>query len=108
MNGDHHADLVTGPGLGGGPHVKVYNVVTGTQIYSFLAFPDSPSGARWSSGVHVGSYDVNFDGSADIIAAPGRGQRPRVRILDGSTLLPIFDFDATDPTFLGGIFVGGQ
>jgi hypothetical protein len=44
---------------------------------------------------------------ADIIASPGRGQGPRVRIFNGSTLAPLFDFNATDPTFLGGIFVAG-
>jgi hypothetical protein len=106
VNHDGHSDLITGPGIGGGPHVKVYSGLSGTQIYSFLAFTGAGTN-NWASGLRVGSYDVNLDGLADIIAAPGRGQRPRVRILDGGTLTPIFDFNATDANFLGGIFVAG-
>jgi hypothetical protein len=106
VNNDGHSDLITGPGIGGGPHVKVYSGASGAQIYSFLAFTGAGTN-NWASGLHVGSYDVNLDGLADIIAAPGRGQRPRVRILDGGTLTPIFDFSATDLNFLGGVFVGG-
>jgi hypothetical protein len=99
--------LITGPGVGGGPHVKVYNGATGALIDSFLAYPDSSPGFPWVSGAHVAAYDVNLDGLADIIVGPGRGQGPRVRAFNGSTLFPLLDFSAADPTFLGGIYVGG-
>ena len=107
VNGDGLADLTTGPGLGGGAHVRTFSGSTGNQLYSFLAFNSTNPGFPWASGAHVASYDVNLDGLADIIVSPGRGQHPRVRILTGGTLVPIFDFTATDPSFLGGIFVGG-
>lgn len=107
VNGDGFSDLTTGPGLGGGAHVRTFSGATGTQLHSFLAFTSTSPGFPWNSGAHVGSYDVNLDGLADIVVSPGRGQPPRVRILNGGTLVPLFDFNATDPTFLGGIFVGG-
>jgi hypothetical protein len=108
VNGDGRADLTTGPGLGGGAHIITYDGATQGLLYSFLAFTSSSPGLPWSSGAHVASYDVNLDGVADLALTPGRGQQPRVKILDGLTLSTIFDFTATDPTFLGGIFVGGS
>lgn len=106
VNGDLRSDLITGPGLGGGPHIRVFDGGTGNQLYSFLAYTGTP-GFPWTSGAHVASYDVNYDGLADIITAPGRGQQPRVKVFSGGGLTPIYDFNATDPTFLGGIYVGG-
>jgi hypothetical protein len=107
VNGDGRDDLITGPGMGGGPHVRVFNGTTGQSIASFLAYSSPSPGFPWASGTRVASYDVNFDGRDDLILSPGRGQQPRVRILNGGSLTPIFDFQATDPSFLGGIFVGG-
>ena len=85
VNGDGFADLITGPGMGGGAHVKVYDGQLGTQLYSFLAFTGQP-GFPWASGARVASYDVNLDGLADIIVSPGRGQPPRVRVFNGDNL----------------------
>jgi hypothetical protein len=47
-------DLVTGPGPGGGPHVKIFSGLDGTQgattvIDQFLAFPNNPTG-----GISIG------------------------------------------------------
>jgi hypothetical protein len=85
----------------------VYNGANETSLFSFIGFTSSQPGFPWASGARVGSYDVNLDGRADILMSPGRGQPPRVRIVSGTNLSPIFDFLATDPSFLGGIFVGG-
>jgi hypothetical protein len=63
----------------------------------------------WSSGLRVAATDVNGDGKADIIVAPGRGQPPLVRIVDGNTMADLLGTTlvANNPGFLGGIFVGG-
>jgi hypothetical protein len=107
VNNDGRADLTTGPGFGGGPHVKVYSVQPNFEIYSFLAYQNASPGFPWVSGARVASYDVNLDGFADIVTSPGRGQNSRVRIFDGSNLGILYDFLA-EPGFLGGIFVGGR
>ena len=49
LNGDGVADVITGAGTGGGPHVKVYNGLTTNVLQSFLAF-----GANFTGGVFVG------------------------------------------------------
>jgi hypothetical protein len=108
LNADDLADVITGPGAGGGPHVKVFDGRTGTVLQSFQAYPTF-AGSPWASGARVASYDVNLDGIDDLIVSPGTGQAPAVRVLNGATLDPLVpDFAATDPAFLGGIFVGGR
>jgi hypothetical protein len=56
----------------------------------------------------VASYDVDLDGFDDFIVSTGRGTEPLVRIFRGTDLSLITQFDAANPTFLGGIFVAGH
>jgi len=104
VNGDGFADIVTGAGAGGTPHVRVFDGVTGTQIPgvlgSFLAYPSAFSG-----GVRVAAGDLNGDGKAEVITGAGPGGGPHVRVFDGATATEIFGLFAFDPTFTGGVFV---
>jgi hypothetical protein len=104
VNGDGRADIITGAGPGGGPHVRVFDGATLTQLASFFAFDPSFTG-----GVAVAAGDVNSDGRADIITGAGPGGGPHVREFDGTTALPRFgprgSFLAYDPSFSGGVFV---
>jgi len=52
LNGDGTPDIVTGPGDGGGPHVKAFSVIGGPVIASFMAYDDS---LRYGINVAVGS-----------------------------------------------------
>ena len=38
VNGDGHADILTGPGLGGGPHVRVFSGATLAVLTEFMAY----------------------------------------------------------------------
>jgi serralysin len=110
VNGDGRAEIVTGPGRGGGALVHVFNARTAQTLFSLRAFP-APAGSLaggWQSGVRVAGVDADNDGFGDIVVASGRGQGPRTRVFSGTTQALIEEFDATDPTFLGGIFVGGM
>jgi hypothetical protein len=100
VNGDGKADVITGPGAGGSPLVKVFSGANGAMLESFLAFDPSFPG-----GVRVGARDLNGDGHADILAGAGPGPGPYVRVLDGASLTELDRFVAYDPTFTGGIFV---
>jgi ELWxxDGT repeat protein len=103
VNGDGKADIVTGPGPGGVPHVKVFDGRTGKTLHSFLAFP-----ASFRGGVNVGAGFVNGDGKADLITGKGPGGAAEVRVFDGATLAPLRTFLAHPPPFSGGVFVGAS
>jgi hypothetical protein len=73
VNGDQTADFVVASGedpkaSGGGPHVKVFS---GRDLALLADFRPYASGFR--GGVRVAAGDVNGDGLADIITAPGVG-----------------------------------
>jgi fibronectin-binding autotransporter adhesin len=106
VNGDGFADVVTGAGPGGGPHVRVFDGTTGEQIPgavgSFFAYPSGFSG-----GVRVGAGDFDGDGRAEVITAAGPGGGPHVRVWDGATGSETFGLFAFDPSASGGVFVAG-
>jgi hypothetical protein len=103
VTGDGIADLVTGPGPGGAPHVRVFDGATLAEVQGFFAYdPGLPGGVR------VGAAYANPDGRADIVTGAGPGGAPHVRVFDGGTLAELVGFFAYDPAVLGGVFVGGS
>ncbi|MFN4257799.1 MAG: autotransporter-associated beta strand repeat-containing protein [Gemmataceae bacterium] len=114
INGDGRADIVTGPGAGGGPHVKAFSGANGGILASFMAFEPAGPGpinqvvndANLTSGVRVAVTNVN--GLARFFVSLGANAQPRARVFDAATLALIDDFFAYDPAFLGGVFVGGS
>jgi len=108
VNGDGYADLITGTGVGGGPHIKVFDLRGGqpVTIASFFAFEPTFMG-----GVYVATGDINADGYADVIVGAGQTGGPRVKVFNGAagyainTIAPAMDFFAYDPIFTGGVTV---
>ena len=108
VNGDGYNDLITGTGVGGGPHIKVYNLISGrpVEMASFFAFEPNFMG-----GVYVASGDINGDGFDDIIIGAGAGGGPRVKVIRGgsgysmNSAVPLMDIFAFDPSFNGGVRV---
>jgi hypothetical protein len=94
--------FAVGAGVGGGPHVIVFNP-DGSQRFSFFAFDPAFTG-----GVRVATGDLNGDGIDDIIVAAGPGGGPIVSIFDGSTGAFIMSFFAYDPSFTGGVYVAAD
>jgi hypothetical protein len=92
--------LVTGADAGGGPLVRVFDFISGRTIANFQAYDGAFRG-----GVRVATGDVNGDGIADIITAPGFGGGPVIRVFDGATFQMIAQFNAYDPNFRGGVYV---
>jgi len=99
VDGDHKDDIVTAPGSGGGPDIRIFKADGTTKIGEFMAYDPNFHG-----GVKVAVADINGDGKAEIITGPGAGGGPDVRVfkLDGTK---IGEFMAYDPNFHGGIDV---
>src|SRR5262249_18273387 len=100
INGDGVADIITAPGPGGGPDIRVFDGVTGQLIREFMAY--SP---YFLGGVYVAAGDVNADGRADIITAPDSGGGPEVKVFSGRDNSTLYDFYAYSPFFGGGVRV---
>ena len=109
---DDTFEIITGPGSGGGPNVKVFqfNIRTltfnPTPVTSFFAFNDP----TFNGGVYVAGGDVTGDGIGDLLVGAGEGGGPRVQVYAGSlngviTSSPISDFFAYSTEFLGGVVV---
>jgi hypothetical protein len=84
VDGDGTADIITGPGAGGGPVINVFSGVDGHKIGSFSI---GDVGSR--AGVSVATADFDNDGKAEIVVGTiGNGQ-PLVEVLhfgDGSVV----------------------
>jgi hypothetical protein len=100
VNGDGKADIITGPGTGGGPHVRVFSGADGSELMSFLAYD-----ATFRGGANVAAGDINGDGRADIITGAGIGGAPHVRAFSGANGASLLSFFAYDTAFRGGVFV---
>jgi glucose/arabinose dehydrogenase len=101
VTGDGTPDLVTGAGPGGGPHVKVFDGVTGAPAREVFAFEPAFAG-----GVFVAAADVDSDGFDDLIVSPDVGGGPRVKVVSGQTGAVLADFFAIDDVnFRGGVRV---
>jgi hypothetical protein len=100
LRGDRLADIITGPGAGSGPLVRVFDGRDGSRIGSFLA--GSPD---FRGGLVVAAGDINGDGRAEILTGAGPGGQPRVKIFRGAGGELLADFLALPPLFRGGTFV---
>jgi OmcA/MtrC family decaheme c-type cytochrome len=102
LSGDGVVDVVSGPGPGGGPNVRVFDGVTGdvlpAPMGSFMA-----SDVPFVGGIFVACGDVTGDGTPDVIAAADTGAGPFVRVFDGKTRAEVATLLAFDPAFTGGV-----
>jgi hypothetical protein len=97
VNGDGKADVITGAGLGGGPHVKVFDS-SGNQLASFFGLTGAAAGADVA-------YRVTQAG-LPLVVVGGQSGGSQVRTFSAPEFLPYNGFDAFEPTFLGGVEVG--
>jgi Subtilase family/FG-GAP-like repeat len=98
------AEIVTGAGAGGGPHVRVFQAGGAPLGPGFMAYDPAFTG-----GVRVAACDVDGDGRDEIVTAPGAGGGPHVRVFrldaSGNPVAELAGFFAYHPAFTGGVFV---
>jgi FG-GAP-like repeat/PKD domain len=102
VTNDGIPDIITAPGAGGGPNVKVFSGVNGSLEASFFAYRESFTG-----GVFVAAGDLNGDGQTDIVTGTDAGGAPRVRAFLGGDggFTPGVSFLPYAPGFTGGVRV---
>jgi hypothetical protein len=83
INGDSVPDIVTAPGAGRAPEVRVFDgsALSDTPLTSFLAYENN-----YRHGLYLAVGDMNGDGRADIVVSGGSGGERLVRVFDGTNL----------------------
>ncbi len=90
---DGVADIITGPGAGGGPHVKVFSGSNLGVIKEFLAYD-----SKFYGGIDVAGITKVGSGFAGIVTAPQAGGGPHIKIFD-SNVFVVKEFFAYDGMF---------
>jgi len=98
-DGDGKAEIVVAPGAGGGPQVRVFNY-QGRVLRQFFAFAKNFRG-----GVNVAVGDTDGNGSREIVATPGVGGGPQVRVFNGQNQV-MSSFFIEPKNWRGGLTVG--
>jgi hypothetical protein len=93
------ADIVTAPGAGGGPHVRVWDLGSGLAVEDAGWMAYAPT---FTGGVSVGAGEI--DGRPTVVTGAGPGGGPHVRVFspDGAVRSEFF---AYAPTYSGGVNV---
>ena len=98
VDGDGEEEIITSPGPGGGPHIRVFNI-NGELKYQFFAWQETLRG-----GINLAAADLDQDGLAEIIIGLGSEARPEVYVFDYQGQEK-FHFLAYAQTFRGGVQV---
>jgi hypothetical protein len=99
FTGKGHVDIATAAGPSGGPHVKVFDPVTGELLTSFMAFS-----IGYTGGVYVTAGDIGGDGKAELAVGSGVGLR-QAKVYDSDFSL-VRSYTIDDPNAAVGVRVG--
>ena len=101
LDHDGTAEIITGAGVGGGPHVRVFDGQGNVKFTpGFFAFDQSFRG-----GVNIAAGDVDGDGKGEIVVGAGVGGS-EVKVFDRFGVQEEYTFEPFDKTMLkGGIIV---
>lgn len=96
LNGNGYAEIVSGAGFGGGPHVRIFD--SKGHLFDPGFFPFDPN---FRGGIYVTAADLNGDGKDEIITGAGPSGGPHIQIYDkiGHLVDPgFFAFDSESRT----------
>lgn len=94
LNNDGWYEIIAGAGVGGGPHIRVFNKHGKVINPGFFAFDE-----YFRGGVNVSAGDIDGDGVDEIIAGQGYGGSSEIRVYDKDgkwEIWPFYAFDASE------------
>ena len=100
LTGGGKADVITGAGPGGGPHVKAFDIATGQVLASYFAYAPTFTG-----GVAVAAGDLDGSGKADIVTGAMAGGGPHLRVWQGDTGELLSQQFAYASSYTGGLSI---
>ncbi|MFL5330842.1 MAG: FG-GAP-like repeat-containing protein [Gemmataceae bacterium] len=100
VDGDGKAEVITGAGPTGGPHVRVFSGATGAVLGEFFAYS-----AGFLGGVNVAAGVLTSGGPVELVTGAGAGGGPHVRVFAPLTGIERFGFFAFDASYHGGVSV---
>jgi hypothetical protein len=104
VNGDGIDELITAPGPGRAPTIRVLSLAGGI-VHELIAFDAFEPG--FTGGTSIACADLDSDGSAEVIVGAGPGRAPEVQVYSVglSSITPRATFLAYEAGFLGGVRV---
>lgn len=102
LNGDHHAEIITGTGQGGDSKVNIFDGLNFQMLESFSPYQQGFNGA-----IRVGAVDYFGVGKQNIITGAGSniGRNPNVKIFAYDTTLLDSFFTGDSTSTPNGVFV---
>ncbi|MFZ6036023.1 MAG: L,D-transpeptidase family protein [Patescibacteria group bacterium] len=102
VDGDGYGEIITGPGAGGGPHVRVFDRYGTVTDNIFPFHPD------YRGGVTVGTANVDGGAEDEVIVAVQGGDAPWVKVLKRAGYnFELKSFLAFGEAFRGGVRIVG-
>ncbi len=98
VDDDGKNEIITAPGQGGGPHIKIFKP-NGVLVSEFFAYD-----LNFRGGVSIAAADIDGDDKAEIVTGPGAGGGPHVKVFNGKGVV-IKELFAYDANFYGGVDV---
>lgn len=98
--GDSYEEIITAPGPGGRPHIRIFKSDGTEALPGFFALD-----GEFKGGAYVACGDVNGDGRNEIVVTAGKGGGAQVTVhrADGTIIANFFAYDKN--TFRNGIKV---
>lgn len=100
VDGDGVRDIITAPGRGAPPVVRIFSGRDLSLIREFMAFDGA-----YQDGVWIAAADFTRNGRADIVCGADVGGLPIVRVFDAVAVNKLAEFAAYEPGFRGGVRV---
>ncbi|MEW6408169.1 MAG: VCBS repeat domain-containing M23 family metallopeptidase [Patescibacteria group bacterium] len=101
---DGAAEIITGAGAGGGPHLRIFEATGKVKPISF-----SPFDASFRGGIDVASADFDNDGKDEIIVSPAAQAQAWIKVYRYNAKHTVLtEFLAYKKGFEGGVNVSGM